>query len=61
MHEYYPLSDEGEGSLREVVVNKLDYDIGLNQFKLQLRHCVHFRTNILVKGMNPLSFPPYVK
>ena len=32
----------------------LDYDIVVNQFELQLPHCVHFWTKTLEKCMNSL-------
>ena len=37
------------------MVNTLDYDV--NEFKLQLHYCIHFWTNALGKGKNPL-IPP---
>ena len=33
--------------------NMLDCDIVISKFELELRYCVHFQTNALVKGMNP--------
>ena len=36
------------------VVNRLDYDIVVNEFELQSRFYVHFRVNTFGKGMNPL-------
>ena len=37
-----------------VVANVLDCDIIVGEFDPQLRYCIHFRTNIFSKGMNPL-------
>ena len=42
------------GCPRDVMVNALDYGIVMSEFELQLRYYVHFRTNTLGKGMNPL-------
>ena len=36
-----------------IVVNVLDCDIVVGEFKLRSRDCIHFRTNTLRKGMNP--------
>ena len=41
-----------EGCPRGVMVKALDY--GVNEFELQSRYYVHFWTNTLGKGMNPL-------
>ena len=42
-----------------VVVNVLDCDIVVSEFKLQSRYYVHFRANNLMKDMNPFNyFPP---
>ena len=41
-------------SRRDVVANLQDCDIVVNEFELQSRYYVHFRTNTLGKGMNPL-------
>ena len=35
----------------------MDYGIVVSEFKLQLRYYVHFWTNTLGKGMNPLILP----
>ena len=40
-------------SLRGVVDNVLDCDIIVSHFKFQSGYYFHFRTNILVKDMNP--------
>ena len=37
------------------MVKELDYDIAINEFELQSRYYVYFRTNTLGKGMNALS------
>ena len=42
------------GHRRGVPRNVLDCDIVVSAFELQLHYQVHFRTNILGKGMNPL-------
>ena len=39
---------------RGVMVKATDCGIVLSEFELQSRYYVHFRTNILGKGMNPL-------
>ena len=38
----------------DVVVNVLDCELVVNEFKIQSRYDVHFRTNTRGKGMNPL-------
>ena len=40
-----------------VMVKALDCGIVISAFELQLRYYVHFRTNTLGKGMNPLILP----
>ena len=42
------------GSPRNVVTIVLNYDLEVSKFEMQSRHYVHFRTNTLGKGMNPL-------
>ena len=37
-----------------IVVNILNCDIVVSEFELHSRYYVHFRTNTLGKGMNPL-------
>ena len=44
------------GCPRGVMVKAMDCEI-VREFKLQSRHYVHFWTNTLRKGMNPLIFP----
>ena len=44
---------------RGVIVKVLYYGIVVNEFELQSRYYVHFRTNTPGKGMNPL-IPPVV-
>ena len=44
----------GGGIHHDVVADVLDYDIFVNEFELWSRYYVHFRTNTLGKGMNPL-------
>ena len=41
-----------------VVANVLDFDIVVNEFELQSRYYVHFRTNTLGKDINPLNPAP---
>ena len=40
-----------------VVVKAMDSGIVVCEFKLLSRYYVHFRTNTLGKGMNPLILP----
>ena len=42
------------GCPRGVMVKAMDYGIVVSEFVLQSRYYVHFRANILGKGMNPL-------
>ena len=39
------------------MVKAMDYGIVVREFVLQSHHYVHFRTNTLGKGMNPLILP----
>ena len=50
----YPQISAGECPLC-VMVKALDFRIVVNEFILQSRYYVYFRTNTLRKGMNPLS------
>ena len=43
-----------EGCPRGVMVKAIDSGIVVSEFVLQSRYYVHFRTNTLGKGMNPL-------
>ena len=45
------------GGPRGVMVKVMDCGIVVSEFVLQSRYYVHFRANILGKGMNPLSLP----
>ena len=45
-------------SPRGVVTNVLPYDIVVREFEIQSRYYVHFWTNTLGKGMNPIILPP---
>ena len=45
--------------LRDIVTNVLDSDIVVSEFKLQLRHCVHFWSNKFEKDTNSLIFASY--
>ena len=40
-----------------VKVQAMDCGIVVSEFELQSRYYVHFRTNTLEKGMNPLILP----
>ena len=42
---------------RHVMVKVMDCGIVVSEFVLQSRYYVHFRTNTLEKGMNPLILP----
>ena len=43
--------------LRGVMAKALESGIVVREFELQSRYYVHFRTNTLRKGVNPLNFP----
>ena len=45
------------GCPRGVMVKAMDYGIVISEFVFQLRNYLHFRANILGKGMNPLILP----
>ena len=45
------------GGPRGVMVKAMDCGIVISEFVLQSRYYVHFRANILGKGMNPLILP----
>ena len=45
------------GCPRAVMVKAMDCEIVVSEFELQLHYYDHFRTNTLVKGMNPLILP----
>ena len=45
------------GGPRGVMVKAKDYGIVVSKFVLQSRYYVHFRTNTIGKGMNPLILP----
>ena len=42
---------------RGVMVKAMDCEIAVSEFVLQSRYYVHFQTNTLGKGMNPLILP----
>ena len=42
------------GYPRGVMVKVIDFEIVVNEFELQSHYYVHFWTNTLGKGMNPL-------
>ena len=43
------------GCPRSLMVKAMDWGIVVGEFVLKLHYYVHFRTNTLGKGMNPLS------
>ena len=45
------------GYRRGVMVKAMDCGIVVREFLLQSRYYIHFRANILEKGMNPLILP----
>ena len=45
------------GIARGVMVKAMDCGIVVSVFELQLPYYVHFRANILGKGINPLVLP----
>ena len=49
--EFFPLISLGKSS-RDVEVNVMDCDIVVNEFELQPRYYVHFRTNTCRKDIN---------
>ena len=53
IHFLYPVR---WGSTWRLMVNVLDNDVKICEFKLQLNYYVHFWTNTVGKGMNP-SYP----
>ena len=46
-------------NLSGIMVNVQDFGLEVSEFELQTRYYVYFRTNTLVKGMNPL-IPPVI-
>ena len=48
---------ENWGVLSGLMVKVMDCGIVVSEFVLQSRYNVHFRANILGKGMNPLILP----
>ena len=50
---YSSIKNKSSGS-RSVVVKVLNFDAVVNDFEIQSRHYVHFRTNTCEKGMNTL-------
>ena len=40
------------GTHCSIMANRLDYNIRVSKFKLQLHYYIHFQTNTLGKGMN---------
>ena len=46
-----------KGCLCGVMVKAMDCGVVVSEFKHQSRYYVHFRTNTLGKGMNPLILP----
>ena len=45
------------GCPRGVMVKAMDYEIVVSKFIIQSRYYIHFQTNTLGKGMNPLILP----
>ena len=45
------------GCPRSVMVKTMDSGIVVSELELQSHYYVHFRTNTLGKGMNPLILP----
>ena len=52
-----PNLNNQRGCPRGVMVKVMDCKILVSEFKLQSRYYVHFQTDTLGKGMNPLIFP----
>ena len=48
-------------SLHDLMVNVLDYNLEVREFKLKLCYSIHFWNNTLGKGMSPLFTQLYVK
>ena len=55
-HEYILVISRG-GCPRGVMVKAMDYGIVVSEFELHSPYYIHFRTNTLWKGMNPLILP----
>ena len=51
------LEKQGGRWTRGVMVKAMDCEIVVNEFELQSRYYVHFLTNTLGKGLNPLILP----
>ena len=45
------------GCPRSIMVKVMDCGIVVSEFEFQSRYYVHFQTNTLRKGMNPLILP----
>ena len=54
---FHSLSFIYGGDPRSVMVNAMNCGVVVSEFVLQLRYYIHFRTNTLQKGMNPLILP----
>ena len=54
--KFHPKKKRG-GCPRGVMVKAMDCEIVVSEFVLQSRYYVHFQTNTLGKGMNPLILP----
>ena len=48
------------GNCCGIVANVLDCDTAVSKFKLPLCYCIHFQSNTLREGMNPLISPVIV-
>ena len=55
LSEFIPISLYG-GSSGDAVPKVMDYDVKLNEFKIQSRYCINFLAKTLRKSMKPLSF-----
>ena len=52
-----PLNQIAKGCSHGVMVKAIDYNIVISEFEFQSYYYIHFRTNALGKGMNPLILP----
>ena len=62
--EYCPIHPKEKkiwGCPRDVIVKTMDCRIVVSEFVFQSRYYVHFQTNTLENGMNPLSSQIWVK
>ena len=52
--EFNFIVNDREESLRDVVTNELDCNVGVSKFEPLPRLFIHFQTNAYGKGVNPL-------